>query len=259
MPRRNLSQDVGTLCHMTTTAPANSIFPHHPSPEDWQALLADPDKHWRRGFSARTLAHGWLAASGFPPEVASIFAACPDPLLAGLRPVEGTPEFQVALPGSRVASQNDIYVRARTVVGEIAIMVEGKVEEPFDETLTEWQSSIRFDAQGVTRSGKPKRLQYLQQLLGRPDGFDGATRYQLLHRAASALIQARAEASVAAILLVHSFSKQSPQAGWSDYRRFLRQLGMPDPQPGQLQRAATLTAVPLFAAWVPGNPRFLST
>lgn len=239
------------------TASTNPIFPCHPFPEDWQALLADPDKHWRRGFSARTLAHSWLAASGFPPEVASILTACPDPLLAGLHPVEGIPEFQVALPGGRAASQNDIYVRARSVAGEIAIMVEGKVEELFDETLTEWQSSIRFDAQGASRSGKPERLQYLQELLGKPDGFDGPTRYQLLHRAASALIQARAESAVAAILLVHSFSKQSPQAGWIDYRKFLGQLGVPDPQPGQLRRVAALTAVPLFAAWVPGDSRYL--
>lgn len=221
-------------------------------------MLADPGKHWRKGFSARTLAHGWLAASGFPPEVASILAACPDPILAGLLPVEGTPEFQVALPGGRAASQNDIYVRARSAAGEVAIMVEGKVEEPFDETLTEWLSSVRSNDKGATRSGKPERLRYLQQLLGKSDGFDGATRYQLLHRAASALIQARAKAAVAAILLVHSFSKQTPQAGWSDYRTFLRQLGVPDPQPGQLQRVAVLTAVPLFAAWVPGDPQFLT-
>jgi len=27
------------------------------SPDDWKALLADPEKHWRTGFSTRTLAH----------------------------------------------------------------------------------------------------------------------------------------------------------------------------------------------------------
>ena len=38
-------------------------------PAAWQALLADPNKHWRTGYSARTLAHCWEAADGFPPEV----------------------------------------------------------------------------------------------------------------------------------------------------------------------------------------------
>ena len=33
-------------------------------PDDWQALLADPVKHWRPGYSARTLAYCWEAAGG---------------------------------------------------------------------------------------------------------------------------------------------------------------------------------------------------
>jgi hypothetical protein len=28
-------------------------------PQDWQALLADPVRHWRSGYSARTLAYSW--------------------------------------------------------------------------------------------------------------------------------------------------------------------------------------------------------
>ena len=44
-------------------------------PQDWQALLADPQKHWRTGFSARTLAHCWEAAQGLPPEVQAVFAS----------------------------------------------------------------------------------------------------------------------------------------------------------------------------------------
>jgi hypothetical protein len=37
-------------------------------PEDWMSLLTQA-KHWKRGFSARTLAHSWEAAGGFPVEV----------------------------------------------------------------------------------------------------------------------------------------------------------------------------------------------
>jgi len=32
-------------------------------PEDWQALLADPTKHWKTGCSARTLAYCWEEAA----------------------------------------------------------------------------------------------------------------------------------------------------------------------------------------------------
>ena len=35
-------------------------------PEDWRTLLADPEIHWRRGYSARTLAHSWEDCNGEP-------------------------------------------------------------------------------------------------------------------------------------------------------------------------------------------------
>lgn len=35
------------------------------SPEDWRRLLAEPDKHWKRGYSARALACCW-ETEGFP-------------------------------------------------------------------------------------------------------------------------------------------------------------------------------------------------
>lgn len=44
------------------------------SANDWAKFLADPVKHWRPGFSARTLAHSWEDAMGFPAEVQRILA-----------------------------------------------------------------------------------------------------------------------------------------------------------------------------------------
>jgi len=38
-------------------------------PDDWQKLLAKPEKQWKSGYSARTLAHCWEAVDEFPPEV----------------------------------------------------------------------------------------------------------------------------------------------------------------------------------------------
>lgn len=42
---------------------------------DWQQFLAEPVKHWKRGYSACTLAHSWHDADGFPSEVKSMFMA----------------------------------------------------------------------------------------------------------------------------------------------------------------------------------------
>ena len=38
--------------------------------EGWRALLADPEKHWVVGRSARTLAACWEGSDGWPVEVA---------------------------------------------------------------------------------------------------------------------------------------------------------------------------------------------
>jgi hypothetical protein len=83
-------------------------------PDDWQALLADPVKHWRPGYSARTLAYCWEAADCFPLEVARALSQSDSLLLADLTPVLAVPEFKVPLPGGVRASQNDIFVLARS-------------------------------------------------------------------------------------------------------------------------------------------------
>jgi hypothetical protein len=50
-------------------------------PEDWQVLLADKTKHWKTGYSAKTLAHCWEAVEGFPPEIAKALQGTDDALL----------------------------------------------------------------------------------------------------------------------------------------------------------------------------------
>ena len=69
----------------------------------WQQLLADPEKHWATGYSARTLAHYWEDADGFPSEVSRVLAQHPS--LAGAVPLLILPEWKVPLPGGRAASQ----------------------------------------------------------------------------------------------------------------------------------------------------------
>jgi hypothetical protein len=56
-------------------------------PEDWQPLLAQPERQWRCGYSARTLAHSWEAANGFPVEVELAFSQTNAPQLLQLTPL----------------------------------------------------------------------------------------------------------------------------------------------------------------------------
>ena len=42
-------------------------------PGSWKEFLADPDKQWKTGYSARSLAYCWEEAQGFPGSVDKVF------------------------------------------------------------------------------------------------------------------------------------------------------------------------------------------
>lgn len=88
-------------------------------PEDWKKLLAS-EKHWRTGYSAKTLAYCWEKADGFPPEVATALETADEPALRDLTPVLAIPEFKVPLPGGVRSSQNDLFVLAHAARGPSA-------------------------------------------------------------------------------------------------------------------------------------------
>jgi hypothetical protein len=217
-------------------------------PQDWQALLADPQKHWRTGFSARTLAHCWEAANGLPPEVQAVFSASNEPLIADFTPIVAVPEFKVPLPGGDRPSQNDLFLLGRSKGGPVSVMVEGKVSESFGPTIAEWRKEAS--------TGKEERLSFLLRTVGLSGTPDGASRYQLFHRAASAVLEGERYRAVAAVMLVHSFSRE--RACWPDYQAFL-QLFDVHAEVGKLQRLPGAQRIPLFAAWVLGDCTFLDS
>jgi len=216
-------------------------------PNDWQALLANPAKHWRSTYSARTSAYCWEAVDGFPPEVAQALSQSDSPLLAGITPVLAVPEFKVPLPGWARASQNDFFVLARSAAGPVSIMVEGKVNESFGPTLHRWI--------GQDSPGRQERLRFLMRLLGLRSQPQGAIRYQLLHRAASAIITGEQYRAAAAVFVVHSFSEAL--VGWPDYQAFARLFGV-DAMQGKVQRLGGRSLIPLFGVWVVGDQSFLA-
>jgi hypothetical protein len=215
-------------------------------PNDWKGLLADPGKQWKRGYSARTLAYCWEASDGFPPEVAQPFAESNEHLLAELTPILAVPEFKVSLPGGIRASQNDIFVLARSLAGPVVVMVEGKVNESFGPTVESWLKDAS--------AGKKARLEFLKRTLGLESSPHALVRYQLLHRAASAIIIGEQYRAAAAVLVIHSFSPK--KAGWKDYQVFMRLFGL-EAQIGVIQRLGVTSRIPLYGVWIVGNPEFL--
>ena len=106
------------------------------SPEDWSQFLAEPEKQWKSGYSARSLAYCWQEADGIPEDVQKVLAQVPS--LKRLKTILAIPEHKVSLPGGSRASQNDVWVLAETPNGIVSIAVEGKVSEPFGPTIEEW-------------------------------------------------------------------------------------------------------------------------
>ena len=213
-------------------------------PADWQRLLADPDRQWATGFSAKTLAGCWESADGLPDEIASM-------LKAHGREVElllAIPEFKVPLVGaSRGESQNDVFALARAGDLTFAITVEGKVSEPFGQTIDDWFKKAS--------DGKRERLASICNLLSLTSPPPGHIYYQLLHRTASAVIEARRFKTDAAAMIVHSFS---PERKW--FKEFLQfaSLFNVSISPGELVVVQPGGTPPLYIGWACGDRRFLS-
>lgn len=221
------------------------IFVPTESAEDWQRLLARPDRHWREGYSAMTLAQSWEAAQpSAPPEVDAALRSAADPLLDDLSLLLAIPEYQVDLPGGRRPSQTDVLALMRGAHGLVAVAVEGKVDEAFGPTVGEKRT-------GAT-AGVEERLSWLTSCLELHECPD-AIRYQLLHRTASALLAASHFHAAAAVMLVHSFS---PASLWfEDFAAFVALLGA-DAAVDTVTRVDRQDGMPLFVGWCKGDQRF---
>ncbi len=177
-------------------------------PDSWKQFLAKPELHWARGYSARTLAHAWEAANGLPPEIARLMSAA----FGDGELLFAAPEHKTALPGGTRESQSDVFALVRHRSGLATYTIEGKVDEPFGPTVGEWSKEAS--------PGKTERLAYICGLLGLKD-CPPDIHYQLLHRTASALIEADRFAAGNAGMIVHSFS---PEKRW--FEAFAQFVGL---------------------------------
>lgn len=220
--------------------PTRRIYVPSQGPDAWQAFLAKPDIHWRTGYSAKTLAFCWEEASGLPVEIKRMFGATAELLLA-------LPEHKVPLAGGRSDSQNDVFALIRFDGQTSATMIEGKVNEPFGPTVGEWFAT--------PSEGKIRRMRHLCEVLGLSAEPAAGIRYQLLHRTASALIEARRFKTDEAAMLIHSFS---PEAKWfDDFSAFSELFGIEV----EAEKPAVVrmnSGQQLRLGWATGNPQFLA-
>jgi Domain of unknown function (DUF6946) len=98
----------------------------------------------------------------------------------------------------------------------ISVAVEAKAREPFGPTVKEWLRE--------STPGKRARITVLCQTLGVQQSVkESEIRYQLFHRAASAIIEASRIGAGTAMLLVQNFYADS--TSWSDFESFVDLLG----------------------------------
>jgi hypothetical protein len=142
-------------------------------------------------------------------------------------------------------------VLARSHEGDlVAIAVEGKAAESFgDSTVSEWRAT--------DTPGRRERLAYLLEVLGLADADRLAgIRYQLLHRTASAVIEARRFGARHAVMLVHSFSRED--AWLEEFLEFASLCGGTQLTKG-IASVRDIGSVTLHLGWVSDTPRPLAT
>jgi len=214
--------------------------------EDWQRLLPEPEKQWRDGYSAKELAKRWEAAGGIPAEVAKLFHDSGVPAFGCIDLLAAFPEWQTELEGKGEASHSDVFIIARTRGELITITVEGKVCERFGPTVNEWLAEAH---RGKDRNRRV-RLQFLGTTLGVAVEQVGDIRYQLLHRSAAAVIEARRFGAPYAAMVVHSFGAKRKWFG--DYEAFVALYGA-RAGTGGLAKLRDIGGVQLYAGWATGT------
>ncbi|WP_409274981.1 DUF6946 family protein [Neobacillus sp. SCS-31] len=212
--------------------------------ESWRELLANPDTQWKEGCSAYELAHCWEYADNLPSCVVRVFKSSNIPLFQDVKVLYGFPEYKVSLQGRGKISHNDLYLLAKANNELMTIMVEGKVFEPFgDKMVAAWKGDTPSD-------GKTKRLASLLGLLNLKEEGVGEIRYQLLHRTASAIIEAENVNAKNALMLVHSFSDEGKW--FDDYAKFVKLFNL-EPLMDAVVGPVIVNEVNLYFGWVKGT------
>ena len=214
---------------------------------NWRERLAKPDSQWRRGFSAFETAVSWEKASstaaGLPESIAELFRGSAFGEATLLLAVA---EHKVPLIGGLADSQCDVWAVLNTASGGLSLSVEAKANEPFgegSESLEHWLA-----AGGSARSEKNRsaRWKYIAENLP-PLGCDAYNKvpYQLLHRCAAAVIEAKRFRVPNAALVVQCF--KGPDENFEAFSKFCQAMNL-NAERGQMQ-TATMGEIRLGIGW----------
>jgi hypothetical protein len=206
-------------------------------PEDVVRHLGHQERHWKAGRSAHALTHTWAKENNLPRSIRSILQAHPTFRSAEL--IDGFLERQVDLGSAGRPSQTDLLAIIGLEERIAIIAIEGKAGEPFGDLVKTW-----LDGSDT----KNRRLDVLCKTLGLSLEQAQPLRYQLLHRTASAIYEAKRYRTDLAGMLVHDFAAE--QSGYLDFCKFLEALGAKETKADVLSGPFACDGVSVYLGWV---------
>jgi hypothetical protein len=208
----------------------------------WRNRLASPDKQWKRKYSAFETAVSWEAASssasGLPKELETLLRTTfDDPML-----LLAVAEHKVDLVGGNAASQSDVWAVINTSRGLLSLTVEAKALESFgNETLERWLGGT--SEQSI--KNRKDRWEHVRANLPATESYLGV-RYQMLHRCASAVIEAKRLGASHAAFVVQAFN--TPKTSFREFEKFCSALDIPAGR-GSLA-VTTSNGISLAIGWI---------
>ena len=207
--------------------------------ESWKSLLAEPEKQWKEGFSAKSAADSWESSKGFPKEI--ILAMNKINELKDAELFIAIPEFKVCLDNKKAPSQNDILGLCSNESGLTVFTVESKVHEDFDELVKDWNKN--------DYESKNNRLSFLLERIAYPNIDVSNLRYQLFHRLASAVIMAEKFHAKNALMIVQSFEANDELNHYSDFKDFIENYGVFSEKETPI-KVAKYNGIDIYVLWV---------
>lgn len=206
-------------------------------PDDVIPHLGKPT-HWKQGRSAKAVADSWFQANDLPTRVRAVLDQSPE--LKGAELVDAWLERCTDLEDRRGSATQTDLLAVLGVGDDLAVMaVEAKVTESFGPLVSEWIDE--------GSDGKEHRLQRLCGLLGFDRAYVGDLRYQLFHRTAAAILEARRYRAKKAVLMVHSFCENA--TGLADFMTFYERMGIVGAGRDALSAPAIVGGVTLWIGW----------
>lgn len=207
-------------------------------PEDVIPHLGKGELHWRDGYSAKAVCESWFDANDIPLSVRQVLDSADE--YQGSELIDAWLERCTHLPWGRGNPTQTDLLAVLAVGKKLAVLaIEAKVRESFGPYVRDWL------AEGG--NNRAERLHGLCDLLNLSTEPASALRYQLLHRTAAAVLEARRYRAGHAAMVVQSFCPDC--TGLSDFQIFAQAMGYGHVDVDSISPPKRLGSVELRIGW----------